>query len=342
SVRIFPYLQPDILLVTNLFRDSYRRNAHTEFIFDILDRAIPKTTTLVLNGDDPLCSELRKSGNRVFFGMDPLDFEDGTFRNIVRDGGVCPNCSAPLTYDFTRYHHIGIFHCEECGYTAPKKEYCITGADREKRTLQVNIRGTDYSTRLLDLNPTNMYNQLSAIALLREYGYAPEKIMQSFADLKIIESRLNTTEFQGKTVVCCLSKGQNPVACSRAFDNARTLPGKKCIILLLDDRHDAVHSVENTAWLYDTDFEFLNDESIHQVVVAGARHWDTCVRLLLAGVPKEKIQHLQSEDEVVSPVDVKLSDTFVIYHDITLVNIAEKVKTALLEKMEREIPQNEN
>lgn len=47
------------------------------------------------------------------------------------------------------------------------------------------------------------------------------------------------------------------------------------------------------AWFYDTDFEFLNDPSIVQVVIAGARHHDTYVRTLLAGVPAEKIVHMQ-------------------------------------------------
>ena len=36
--NFFPYMQPDILLCTNIFRDSYKRNAHAEFILDILNR----------------------------------------------------------------------------------------------------------------------------------------------------------------------------------------------------------------------------------------------------------------------------------------------------------------
>ena len=32
---VYPYLQPDYLVCTNLFRDSYRRNAHVQFIWNI-------------------------------------------------------------------------------------------------------------------------------------------------------------------------------------------------------------------------------------------------------------------------------------------------------------------
>ena len=50
--NFFPYMQPDILLCTNIFRDSYKRNAHAEFILDVLNREIPKGTRLVLNADE--------------------------------------------------------------------------------------------------------------------------------------------------------------------------------------------------------------------------------------------------------------------------------------------------
>ena len=36
TTKIFPYVKPDILVCTNLFRDSYKRNAHSEFIAVIL------------------------------------------------------------------------------------------------------------------------------------------------------------------------------------------------------------------------------------------------------------------------------------------------------------------
>lgn len=35
TTKIFPYVKPDILVCTNLFRDSYKRNAHSEFIAGI-------------------------------------------------------------------------------------------------------------------------------------------------------------------------------------------------------------------------------------------------------------------------------------------------------------------
>ena len=46
AVRIYPYIHPDYLICTNLTRDSYKRNAHVEYIFDILN----SNTADVVNG----------------------------------------------------------------------------------------------------------------------------------------------------------------------------------------------------------------------------------------------------------------------------------------------------
>lgn len=48
AVKVYPYVIPTYLVCTNLFRDSLKRNAHTEFIFDILNRNIPSKTKLIL------------------------------------------------------------------------------------------------------------------------------------------------------------------------------------------------------------------------------------------------------------------------------------------------------
>ena len=52
SHKIYPSLKPDYLVVTNLFRDSMKRNAHPEFIYNFIDKAMPEGCTLIQNADD--------------------------------------------------------------------------------------------------------------------------------------------------------------------------------------------------------------------------------------------------------------------------------------------------
>ena len=52
---------------------------------------------------------------------------------------------------------------------------------------------------------------------------------------------------------------------------------------------DAHHWSENTCWIFDADFEYLRNDSVVQLVCTGARCRDYKLRLLMAGVPEERI-----------------------------------------------------
>ena len=65
SRLIMPFIKPDYLIVTNLFRDSIKRNAHPEYIFSILDTYVPKETKLVLNADCLQSSQLLKDNPKI-------------------------------------------------------------------------------------------------------------------------------------------------------------------------------------------------------------------------------------------------------------------------------------
>ncbi len=86
-----------------------------------------------------------------------------------------------------------------------------------------------------------------------------------------------------------LAKEKNAFASSRVFDYISHTKGKKEIILMNCCQGDAIHWSENTCWMYDCDFEFLNDENIENIIICGPRVKDYRLRLLLAGVPEEKI-----------------------------------------------------
>lgn len=343
SPKILPYLKPDMLMCTNIFRDSYRRNAHMDFILGILNEYIPSTTRLVLNADDLLCSGLRQEvgdgapNARATFGIDPQPGETAESHNIVQDIRVCPKCGEKLSWDLIRYHHIGRAHCPRCGFASPEPDYRVVSLDAKNSRMTVEIKGKAHEFPLPNTNMINVYNSLAAISFLCEFGLEPEKIAASMAKLSITGTRYNEEEINGRKLVLHLAKGQNPIACSRACENARDIPGKKAVFLVLDDRFDAAHSVESTAWLYDTDFEFLNDPDITQVINAGARHWDVYLRLLLAGLPEEKLTHRIDQENVATGLRLEGVEAVVVLYDIHNIGLASRIK-AQVEEMLRAAP----
>ncbi len=81
-------MPPDYLLCTNLFRDSYKRNAHAEFISSVLNSQIPKHTKLILNGEDLISNHLAMGNERCYFGIRCPDGHSSS-DNIIKDIVAC-------------------------------------------------------------------------------------------------------------------------------------------------------------------------------------------------------------------------------------------------------------
>lgn len=333
SRLVLPFVQPDYLVCTNLFRDSFKRNAHSEYIQAILKNGIPEKTKLILNGDDLIACGLKKKNDCFYFSVAPLAGEKQITDNIIKDIAACPVCDHTLLYDFCRYNHVGQVHCPSCGLTSPTPDVQTIDVNRETDKMTVLIHGNPYTFPLPGHNITDIYNTTAAIALLTRLSVPPVKIADSLTRCGIVKSRFDCTKIGNKQVVMNLAKGQNPIACSRVFDYIRNVPGNKAVLILIDDYFDAAHSSENIAWLYEADFEFLNQPDIQQIVIGGVRSQDYRVRLLLAGVPAEKISTYPEEIGAADLVDFQTSETIFILYDVYTIQLAQQAKERLIARM---------
>ena len=327
--KVYPYLTPKYLICTNIFRDSLMRNGHTEFIADVLDKYIPKETIMVENADDLICSHIAENNKKIYFGIDKLNTDTKDFENKTRDIIVCPKCYSKLEYDYVRYHHIGKAHCPNCDYKTPDADYLATKLDLDNMKMTVKTPTGEEIYTLITNNIINIYNILAVIALLKEFGLSYEQINTSLAKLKIVETRFSDETYNGIRIVTHLAKGMNPIACSRAFDYTRKEPGNKAAIVIVDDLHEEKFGSENTSWQYDTDYEFLNDASIKQVIVAGPRYLDSKVRLLMAGVPNEKIVSKKDEIDATRVLNLDNIDSVFILHDLYSIEETKNIKNTV-------------
>ena len=301
SIKVYPYIEPTIILCTNLFRDSMKRNAHPEFILDIINQGLEGNTTtkLVLNADDLIsCQIAPENKNRVYFGMDALPSDTTECHNIVNDFANCPKCGSKLKYDYLK--------------------------DGKKQT--------EYN--LITDSVVNIYNQIATTACLKEFGLSDIEIRKAFDDYKLVESRYKEEDYNGLTIKTMMAKGQNAVACSRVFDYIKTDSGNKAVMLNLDDFYDAKTSSENICWLYDTDYELLNDPSIKQICIAGKRRMDHYMRCLIAGIPKEKITVCEYEEEEPAMLNFNKIDKVFVLYDVYTIPMAMKVKEGIKEQVD--------
>ena len=162
-----------------------------------------------------------------------------------------------------------------------------------------------------------------------------KNINGSLKKLEIVKTRFQKIKIKNLEIISQMAKGQNPIAVSRALDYVKKLSGKKELIIMLDDIYDnkASNHSEVMSWLYDSDFENLNDVNIKKIIIGGFRSCDYKVRMLLAGIDAKKIFTSQEEINTYKYLDLKNTDKVIIIHDIylnkTANDIISKIEDAL-------------
>lgn len=333
SVRVYPYITPDYIAVTNLFRDSIMRNAHAEFIADIISRSVPTSSRLVLNADDLISCGLAPENERVYFGIDRLPTDTVECVNHINDVRICPKCAGKLRYEYRRYHHIGRAVCQDCGFHSPDSDYLATHVDIAGGTMTIREKGKEYPYTLISDSVFNIYNMVTVIAVLRQLGYDHGEIARVLAESAIAESRHNAEKVGNVTLVREMAKDKNALACSRNFDYIRSKPGKKELLLMMNCLGVAKNWSENPSWMYDTDFEFLNSDDVTCLVCAGPRAYDYRLRLLLAGIPDEKIRLEEDEFAALKLLPLRSGDDVYILYGVDGMPLAFRVKAKLKEML---------
>ena len=294
-----PRMKPNYTVVTNICKDSLRRNAHPEYIFSHMDRAIRTAKPLaILNANDPISSQLGAGSDveRVFFSMEDPDLKP--YDNKSKDIRICPYCGADIQYNYRIYRHIGDFYCPKCGFKTPEAKYVASNVNLKARTMDVTDGGV---TMTYNLPSDTIYftsNILAAIAMLREYGESREDIRDFFRTQQLPDIRQSCVEYGGTEYYTYCAKGQNISAASVAFEQLANDPTDKVIVLCVDEVQDKNHPLETVSWLYESDYELLARPNIRKVVCTGHMGLAHKLRLLLAGVPEDRILWAENDEDI--------------------------------------------
>lgn len=328
SGRIYPAIEPDYIVVTNLFRDTIRREGNPDFIFDLLNENIPEAATLILNADDIISSSLGKNNKKVFYGIAPLKDEEEEITPLVKDACYDFESLKRYEYEFLRYHHIGIIKD-----FSPKCDYRIIAFDEALASITVNNRGEDETYTLVSKNKTDFYNQLAAISLLRELSFEVDKINSALSQIKIPKSRYEEEVIKGKKLIFMLSKGSNCVASARVAKFISTLEGSLSLIIVNDEVFDNGHY---NSWYYEIDYSSLANNKTKQIIAGGKYPSQLELALLLQGIEGSKIKACLGYDKCAESVDIS-ADNIVVVYDLDTMKYITPIRARLKERLEREV-----
>lgn len=277
------HLTPEILTVTNLFRDQLDRFGEVyTTLTKILEGVynIP-STKLLLNGDESLLGKLDLQNPTSFYGFNTEINANKTI-DINADAKFCKFCKTPYSYNFVTYNHLGDYYCTGCGYKRPEIKYGVN---------EIIKLTADSSTVVIDNSKIhlsqsgiyNIYNALCAYSIAKEIGLDDKTIVASLENQSSSFGRQETINIDGKEVKIILVK--NPAGYNQAVDTLCLNENPFDAAFLLNDNYADGRDV---SWIWDVNFEELNNVNLNNVFVSGLRAYDMAVRLKIAGLDHSK------------------------------------------------------
>ena len=163
----------------------------------------------------------------------------------------------------------------------------------------------------------NVYNEAIGITFFKAFGYDNNKIKEMFKSITVPASREDKIEVKGHNIYLRMAKGQNGSAASSVFESLVKDNKKKQLVLIFDEdqvSHIELDAEETITWLYDTDYEFLNNDVIEKIIIPSKLHYDYKLRLEMAGIDKKKFVCIKDYNEAYKEVNIKSkSDIYVLY-----------------------------
>ena len=284
---------PRVAIFNNLFRDQLDRYGEVDSVavrWQQAIRALPDSTTLVLNADDPGVASLGEdfTGQVVHYGIDDpaLDLSGSSARYQAMDSRTCPRCGADYIYTMRFYSHTGHYFCPQCGYTRPVPQVRAVkvqndGFDR----LRVEVETPEQRGEVVIPLPGlyNVYNALAAIATAQALQVAWNPIVSGIEQFKPVFGRGERVQIDGRTVRLLLAKnptGFNEVLRTLFSDDAFH---KQNVLFILNDN---IADGRDISWIWDVDFERVVGHT-NTLTISGTRALDMTLRLKYAGVRQE-------------------------------------------------------
>ena len=292
--KTFSYIDATDYVITNLYRDQLTRNGHPEFVFDAIADSIHDNTRLILNADDPLVSTFGNNReNVVWFGADELSSDEKELHSVYNDGAYCPVCKAPMTYTTHHYNHIGHYTCTSCGYHRHDTDYSVTAVDLKEGWLELDGK---YRVSLALKSLYHIYNILAAYTVARLVGIDGKAIADDMNDYVLKNGRVINFKLGSRQGTLLTSKHENSISYDHSIRVACACD-EGADVLIIVDAVSRKYFTSDVSWLWDIDFEMLDNDNIHEIVLAGAYVNDLASRFSYTNIPQKKIKLFEDISE---------------------------------------------
>lgn len=302
SKEVCRQIGPEIILVTNLFRDQLDRYGEVTYTLSNVLTGIKNAPGAIvcLNADDSLSVSIAgQVDNKIFYyGIDTAIYESESPE--LSDAPFCIHCKSAYEYSYRTFGHLGGFRCPSCGYSRPEPQTAVTeilslGADSSTIRARAFGKTDEYIVNLP--GGYNIYNAAAALAAAEAAGFDPETAKCAVAGFDCGFGRMERFDMGGVSARMILVK--NPAGCNQALSFLSGLSEETLFVCCLNDR---IADGTDISWIWDAAFEKLTEmgDMLSEVYVAGLRSADMALRLKYAGVPLEKLRIFSDYDALLT------------------------------------------
>jgi len=280
-------LPPDVLVLTNLFRDQLDRYGEVDSIarrwIEVV-RHLPTHAALVVNANDPRLAQLARQhhGATVSFGVDDATVL-GVPNRTAADAVRCPSCGG--AFGGERFMaHLGILRCTSCEFATPKPDvvltaYQPTGFSGSHVTLLMPDGALEVSTALS--GRYNALNIAAAAAAARALGLKRRAFSEGAAAASRAFGRGEQLTVDGRPAHLHLAK--NPTGYNEVLRGILDVDAAPHLLLALNDNWA---DGQDVSWIWDVDFESVAPSASH-LTTTGQRAGDVALRLDVAGATQD-------------------------------------------------------
>lgn len=284
--KITKYITPSLFVFTNIFRDQMDRYGEIYTTYDLIVDGAKKApqATILMNGDSPLFSSKTLENPVKYYGFNhKKDAEITPHYNT--EGILCPKCQHILHYKMITYANLGKYYCVNCDFIRPELDYSLT---------ELTEMTNEKSSFIIDAIPItlevgglyNIYNALAATAVAEYYQIDCKTIQAGLSFNEKVFGRQEQFKIGDKT--CTLVLVKNPVGTNQVLEMIQKAPYPFTLVSLLNANYaDGI----DTSWIWDANYELVNEMSVPKIIAGGTRHQEIARRYRVAGYdPKQIIE----------------------------------------------------
>jgi len=297
---ITKYIKPKYVLVNNITRDQPPRQGSFDIVFNEILKGLNKSVHLVLNGDDPILRKfsLYHKGKITYYGIDKTKYSY-TSLDDIKDYEYCPKCKEKFKYEFYHYGSIGKYECPKCDFKRDNIKYEITNVNYTKNEISIN---NEYKININNNILFNLYNVLAAFSISDIVRIDSKIIIEALEQSKINNKIFEEFSINDRNYTILNCKAENNATYNLNLLYTHNNKDKKTIVLGLRQISRRYKHFD-LSWLYDINFELLNDSKIDKIICAGPYAYDIATRLKYANIEENKIIILDNLDNIKNTVE---------------------------------------